>query len=73
MSSTDNKNDSKDKQESQNAVIEIRISIPPLFGGDVGSFIDHMGKAARELVKAGRSFIVTEPAKSSKMKKIEIK
>lgn len=73
MSSSDNQSGSKGKQESQNAVIEIKISIPPLFGGNISGFIDNMGKAARELAKAGRSLIVTETPEQSKMKKIEIK
>lgn len=71
MSSTD-----KSKEEnngSQNAVIEIRISIPPLFRGGLGSILDNLGKAAGELTKAGRSMLNQDDPGQKKVRKIEIK
>lgn len=73
MSSTEDQKQEKGKQENQNAVIEIKISIPPLFGGNLGGMIDHMGKAARELARAGKSMVFTDNSKPAKVRKIEIK
>ncbi|AKA48784.1 hypothetical protein IX51_06345 [uncultured archaeon] len=74
MSTSDQKQGSNEKQNSQNStVIEIKISIPPFLGGNVGSLFDHLGQAAKELAKAGRSFISAENQQPVKMRKIEIK
>ena len=74
MSSSNNTQGNKDKgNEQNNAVIEIRISIPPLFGGNIGSILDNFGKAAKEVARVGRSFVVSDNSESPKMRKIEIK
>lgn len=73
MSASGKDSESKGKKERENAVIEIKISIPSDFGGNFSDFISHMGKAAREVARAGLSFIETEEKSSPKMKKIEIK
>ncbi len=74
MSASDKESESKGKkEEQQNAVIEIKISIPSTFGPNVTGFVSHLGKAAREFAKAGMSIIGTEEPKAPKMRKIDIK
>lgn len=74
MSATDSSKANNGKGEQQNnAVIEIKISIPPLFGGNISSLFDDFAKAAKELAKVGRTFIGNEEKEPVKMRKIEIK
>ncbi len=74
MSTSGNTQGNKEKgNEQNNAVIEIRISIPPLFGGSFGSILENFGKAAMEVAKVGRSFVSSDSSESPKMRKIEIK
>ncbi len=72
MSASEKEPEKGKKDNRENAVIEIRISIPPDFGNGLTGFMTHMSKAAREVAKAGMSFI-KEEEKSPKMRKIEIK
>lgn len=73
MSSTDRSKISEKPEQSSNTVIEIKISIPPVLGGSIGTLLDGLGNAAKELAKVGRSFISTEEKEPSKMRRIEIK
>lgn len=74
MSTSGNPQEDKDKSsEKNNAVIEIKISIPPPFGGNIGSILEDFSKAAREVAKIGRAFVAPEKKESQKIRKIEIK
>lgn len=75
MSTSDQESSPKGKQSNQNnsTVIEIKVTIPPILSGNLGGFLEHMGKAAREVAKAGRTFISSDDNKPVKMRKIEIK
>lgn len=76
MSTPGKPQEDKDKgNEQKNAVIEVKISIPPLFGGNIGSILQDFGKAAMEVARAGRAMVGSAPdgEESPKMRKIEIK
>lgn len=61
------------KKESENIVIEIKISIPPMIRTNLSETFDHLKKASEELLNVGKSVLGKKEEPKTKLKKIEVK
>lgn len=67
------KSEKQETKNENNIVIEIKISIPTIFRGNLSETFDHLKKASEEIVSMSKSVLGKEKKPSVELKKIQVK